>query len=292
MRVRAVVFVLVAAVAATVIGQNEIPAALAAMADTEREFARTATVKGWRDAFLDFFADDAIAFTPQVASAKDRLRKQPSTPFSEFELLWEPRTGDVASSGDLGWLTGPSTAISHKSPETKPNYGCYLSVWRKQPDGRWRVFIDIGASAPEPVTFPAGLTRTTLASRYSGKEGKDAASASLASADRDLNARIADRGIVPAFEASLAPRSRLHRAGFVPIVERDPIVQWLRQHAISGSAMDMSAEASAAADVGYTYGTFDIKEPEPLTGVYVRLWNRDAAGRWWLTVDVAQTFKQ
>ena len=66
------------------------------MADTERAFAKAATVKGWRDAFLDFFADDAIAFTPDVVPAKDGLRKQPSTPFSEAELVWEPRTGDVA----------------------------------------------------------------------------------------------------------------------------------------------------------------------------------------------------
>ena len=38
------------------------PRDLVAMADTERAFAKTATVKGWRDAFLEFFADDAMAF--------------------------------------------------------------------------------------------------------------------------------------------------------------------------------------------------------------------------------------
>ena len=277
---------------ATLAAQPAIPPALAAMADTEREFAKAATVKGWRDAFLDFFADDSIAFAPEVVSAKDRLRKQSLTPFSEFELIWEPRTGDVAASGDLGWLTGPSTSISHKSPEKKPNYGCYLSVWRKQPDGRWRVFIDVGTSAPEPVTFAPGFTQTTLASRYAGTGGKSAAAKSLADADRDLNRRIGDRGVGPAFDASLAPSARLHRPGFVPIVGRESIVKWLGQHAITGSAKDAAAEASAAGDFGYTHGTFDIKAPSSLTGVYVRLWNRDDAGRWWLMVDVAQTFKK
>jgi hypothetical protein len=29
-----------------------------------------------------------------------------------------------------------------------------------------------------------------------------------------------------------------------------------------------------------------------VSGVYIRLWNRDASGRWWLTVDVAQPFKK
>jgi ketosteroid isomerase-like protein len=271
--------------------QTGVPPDLAAMAETEREFAKTATVKGWRDAFLDFFADDAIAFAPQVMLAKDRLRKQPSTPFSEFELVWEPRTGDVSSSGDLGWLTGPSTSINHKSPEKKPNYGCYLSVWRKQPDGRWRVFIDVGASAPEPARFAPGFTRTTIPTRYAGTRDKDGATTSLAKDDRDLNARIADRGVASAFDASLAAPSRLHRAGFVPIAGRDEIVKWLREHATSGTAKDVGAEAAAAGDFGYTHGTFEIKEPKPVSGVYVRLWNRDATGRWWLMVDVAQTFK-
>jgi ketosteroid isomerase-like protein len=279
------ILILIALAAAA---QNPIPPDLAAMADTEREFAKTAAVKGWRDAFLDFFADDAIAFNPQVVSAKERLRGQPSTPFSEFELIWEPRTGDVASSGEFGWLTGPSTSINRKSPGTKTGHGCYLSVWRKQPDGKWRVFIDVGSSAPHPVTFPPGFTRTTLQSRYAGGETKEAASKSLADADRDLDARIADRGIAAAFEDRLAPSSRLHRTGTVPILGREAIASWLAQNAKSGRATHGAAEASAAGDFGYTYGTFDVKDPKPLAGAYVRLWNRDAAGRWWLMVDVAQ----
>ena len=153
--------------------QLSIPPELEAMAATEREFAKAATAKGWRDAFLEFFADDAIAFTPDVVPAKDRLRKQPSTPFSEFELVWEPRTGDVSASGDLGWLTGPSTSINHKAnpkaPDAGPRHGCYLSVWRRQPDGRWRVIVDVGVDAPTPVAFPGGFTRSTIPTRFAGQ---------------------------------------------------------------------------------------------------------------------------
>ena len=167
--------VALASVTGFVAAQSNVPAELAAMADTERAFAKAATVKGWRDAFLEFFADDAIAFANGVTSAKERLRQQPSTPFSVFELLWEPRLGDVAASGDLGWLTGPSTSINHAAKDNKPGHGCYLSIWRKQADGTWRVFIDVGASAPEPVTFASGFNRINFGERYVGKEtGKDA----------------------------------------------------------------------------------------------------------------------
>jgi hypothetical protein len=38
----------------------DIPPALAAMADAERAFAAAARVKGIREAFLEFFSDDAM----------------------------------------------------------------------------------------------------------------------------------------------------------------------------------------------------------------------------------------
>ncbi len=57
--------------AAVAAAQPGLPESLRTMVETEREFARTALVKGVRDAFLEFFADDSIAFTPGVVSAKE-----------------------------------------------------------------------------------------------------------------------------------------------------------------------------------------------------------------------------
>src|SRR6476661_10542874 len=112
--------------------QAEIPAALQTMADTERAFAEACTRKGIRDSFLEFFADDAIAFNPAPMSATERLRSRPARPFSELELTWEPRAGDIAASGELGWLTGPSIFIDHTAQNPSPQHGNYLSVWKKQ----------------------------------------------------------------------------------------------------------------------------------------------------------------
>ena len=86
--------------------QDQISADLSTLAETERAFAQAATQKGIRDSFLEYFADDAIAFNPAPISAKEKLRSRPARPFSDYELRWEPRTGDVAASGELGWLTG------------------------------------------------------------------------------------------------------------------------------------------------------------------------------------------
>src|SRR5512135_109268 len=144
---------------------------LRAMIDTEREFARTATVKGIRDAFLDFFAENSIVVGAEPRSAKDALRKREPQPFAVHELTWEPRVGDVSASGELGWLSGPSTFVNRADADPDPHYGNYLSIWRKQPDGTWRVYIDMGTSAPQPVPFARGFIRIASANRFVPEAG-------------------------------------------------------------------------------------------------------------------------
>jgi len=49
-----------------------LPPSLVKMIDTERAFAARALVVGWKQAFLDYFSDDAIGFDDdQVGLAKD-----------------------------------------------------------------------------------------------------------------------------------------------------------------------------------------------------------------------------
>src|SRR5262245_36859631 len=127
-----------------------VPPALAAMAQTERDFAAECRKVGMRDSFLRYFADEALFFVPQPVNEKEALSKRPSVPFAQRQLTWEPRLGDVASSGDLGWLTGPSELLvpDPSKPNAGPQNQTYLSVWRKPPSGDWRVIIDIGVAEP------------------------------------------------------------------------------------------------------------------------------------------------
>jgi len=261
---------------------------LETLVNAERAFAKTATEKGIRDSFLEYFADDAIAFSPAPISATERLRSRPARPFSELELRWEPRTGDVAASGELGWLTGPSTFVDHTSPKPEPQHGNYLSVWRRQPGGPWRVFIDVGSSPPQPVAFSEGFTRFPLPSHYAGGDTKPAASAVLVEADRTLNAQIASVGAAAAYGAVTTADSRLHRSGFMPPIGSDAIRAWMTDNATAMSASTGSGDSAKSADLGYTYGTYDVKTPAAEHGAYVRVWQRDRSGKWLLVADVVQ----
>lgn len=261
-----------------------IPPALAAMAETEREFAAAARVKGVRDAFLEDFADDAM-FEPGRGRAKDQLLKQKPQPFSERELVWEPRTGDVAASGELGWLTGPGTFINHASGDKTPRHTNYLSVWRKDPDGRWRVFIDLGTNLKAPATFAPGFTRFTFADRYTGKESKTAPGDRLSAVDRELNERLASAGAPAAYAEVLAPGARLHRDGVGALTEATAIRNWLTENAGGMTAQATTAESAASGDLGYSYGNYQLRSAEK-PGAYLRIWTRDAQGRWRIVAEV------
>jgi ketosteroid isomerase-like protein len=183
--------------------------ALQAIADTERAFAQRATVVGWKQAFLEYFAEDAIAFAGEgTAPAKEGLRAAPDPP-RDLQLLWEPRVGDAAASGELGYLTGPSTTINPARNNGAPRYGNYTSIWKRQPDGSFKVIIDVGVNVPDEPPFAPGFTRAASASRYTGTESVEAATEALSSADSSLN-RDALRGQAEGYAGRLADGVRLH----------------------------------------------------------------------------------
>lgn len=262
-------------------GASEIPPALAAMAETERAFAAAARVKGIRDAFLEFFTDDAM-FEPGAGLAKDQLAQQKPEPFTVRELVWEPRLGDVAASGELGWLTGPGTFINHAATDKTPRYSNYLSIWRKEADGRWRVFIDLGTRLNAPATFPPGFNRFTIAERYAGTEGKQVATARLIEADRALNARLGSEGAVTAYRSVLAPGARIHRQG-IGALTGGAALEWFEKEGNGMTATTGTGEAAQSADLGYSYGKYQGSAQKAAT--YLRIWSRTADGTWRVVID-------
>jgi ketosteroid isomerase-like protein len=60
-------------------------------------------------------------------------------------LQWQPVKIDVAASGDLGYTVGTwqLTGKNHKG-EPVSMKGKYMTVWKKQADGAWKVVADMG----------------------------------------------------------------------------------------------------------------------------------------------------
>jgi ketosteroid isomerase-like protein len=91
--------------------------------------------------FGTFLADEALFFGRQgvlrgKAAVMDGWKpffESPDAPFS-----WEPQTVEVLDSGTLALSSGPVRDTSGRQ------VGTFNSIWRLEPDGRWRVVFDKG----------------------------------------------------------------------------------------------------------------------------------------------------
>lgn len=262
-------------------------AALASMMRTEQRFAARALASGWKQAFLEYFADDAVAFNgDQTEPAKDQFRRQPDPP-KDRRLIWEPRYGDIASSGDLGYLTGPVRRIVPGQNKGKPFHSLYASVWKRQADGSFKVVMDMGVPTPGPVTFADGFTAAQRADVYAGKTTPEAAIKSLKDTDAALT-NAARGGQADAYRGHLAQDVRFHRPEVMPIVGQAAALMWLASQPGYVSGETRYAETSMAGDLGYTYGTYALKGTQASHGFYVRVWTRGRDGVWRVALDVLQ----
>jgi ketosteroid isomerase-like protein len=269
---------------------TSVPPALSTLVETERDFAATCRKIGMRDSFLQFFADDALFFVPNPVNAKEQLSKRPSVPFAQRQLTWEPRLGDVAASGELGWLTGPSQLLvpDASKPDAAPQNQVYLSVWRKRSPGDWKVIIDIGVAQLSAALFAPGFQRFAMPDRYTGPGGKADATAKLEAADKALNERAA-KSMADGYAPALMDSSRLHRDDIPPVSGLAAIREYFRSQPGGFAGTFAKAEAAESGDFGYTYGSYRMKGDAPdkaRSGPYVRMWERRADGTWFLAVEV------
>jgi ketosteroid isomerase-like protein len=95
------------------------------------------------DKFVSFYASDASLYAPGMPVAtgtgpiREVLTKMNSAP--GFSLKFSPTRAEVAASGDIGYTSGSYEATMNGSTEK----GKYITVWKKQSDGAWKVKEDI-----------------------------------------------------------------------------------------------------------------------------------------------------
>jgi ketosteroid isomerase-like protein len=146
----AVIAVLISFLVATSAAQEKTPTGSDFLIKLEADFAKAVAEHG-HAAFVDYFAEDGVELDDGGGiTSRETIGKQPPWP-EGTSLTWTPVKADMAASGDLGYTYG-NYVFKSKNKEGKlvANYGKYMSVWKKQKDGSWKVVVDMGNSSPEP----------------------------------------------------------------------------------------------------------------------------------------------
>lgn len=124
--------------------------------DAERNALMSAD-RAWAEAYAasespaDVFAgqvtDNAVLLPPDapLAQGTEAIRAAISglEAMPGFSVTWSPAAAEVGSGGDLGFTRG-TYHIEVDGPDGPLAIdGKYLTIWRKQPDGMWKVVADM-----------------------------------------------------------------------------------------------------------------------------------------------------
>jgi len=270
--------------------KSDAPSDLAAMVATEYAFSNLSVQKGIKEAFLTYLSDDAILFRPQPVNGKQVHQQRPASPAG---LVWWPIFADISRAGDMGCSTGP-WEFKRDSTEAEPlAFGHFVSVWKKQADGSWRVALDGGSSHARPETKAAGLDTVALMSVKSNPSASvdtSAAHAELLDADRAFSTSSAELGFSQAFLQRALDEVRLYREGEFPVVGKEAVHAALAD--ISGELTwaPTAGGVARSGDFGYTYGVAQHRAGDGNGGIskstYMRIWKKNPMNEWNLLIEV------
>lgn len=126
-----------------------------AIMQADRDFNK-ATQEKRAEGWLGYFALDeaAIPDPPTVGRQAITERYQKLFANPDFTLTWTPEKGEVFPAGTVGYTTGKYVArFKSKEGKQMESRGHYLTLWRKQEDGSWKIVGDSGA--PDGPAKPA-----------------------------------------------------------------------------------------------------------------------------------------
>jgi ketosteroid isomerase-like protein len=119
----------------------------AVLRNADAEWSKVTGAKNL-EGFMGLVSENGSIFPPneQKLSESAAIRKWISDMMANpgFAVNWQPLTVEVSTSGDLGYTMGTYNLTLH-DPQGKAitDSGKYVTVWKKQPEGKWKVVADI-----------------------------------------------------------------------------------------------------------------------------------------------------
>jgi len=242
------------------------------IAIAEMAFAQMATDSGTQKAFLHFLDSNSIIFYKGESHAALPFWKSLSG--DRGLLLWKPVYTGMAASGEMGFSTGP---FEQRDSATSPvnESGNFSSVWVKNKQGQWKVFIDLGMPY-KPSLFQKDWGRTVLAGLSPA-----AAADNWQQVEQGLITRYQQKG-TKAYLPYLSGQSWFNIQGQAPLHTIKDIESGLQQVPADLQFEYLGGAISTSGELFYAYGVVNRNGNKEN---YLRVWGHEKDG-WKLLLQV------
>jgi ketosteroid isomerase-like protein len=109
-------------------------------------------LEGWLGAYdsTGIQMEPDVPFTPGLPAI--RAAMAPAFADSAWELTWQPTMAFASAAGDLGYTLGNWQSIRRDTAgRAQVITGKYVTIWRRQADGSWKVVFDGGNPDTKPI---------------------------------------------------------------------------------------------------------------------------------------------
>jgi len=247
------------------------------MVDAEHAFAQLAANGDTRTAFLSYMTSDAVVFVPEQTNAKAFWDvKVPN----QSLLSWAPNFADISSNGILGYTTGNWDFRAKGKDDTPSAFGEFITLWLRQPDGKYKWVIDIGVTHAKPDNYSTDWT--TIKPE---KAQKSSTIAPTSNPVEEFYQMVAAKGVAKAYQNFADDNIRSYREESLPIVGKKNVLKLLKDDKAAISFAKRST-AFAAGDISYNLTaytkTFGSKIEK---GNFLQIW-KFYNGKWHIVLDV------
>jgi len=261
--------------------------ALFSMREAERNFARASVMIGRNASFAENFADESAIFTGRwITNGKQYSKEGKSSP---IVLKWEPEFMDISASRDFGISTGPWEVQEYR-PNTPPlSTGYFLTVWKRQPDGVWKVILDGGSTTPAPKNpqhifiFPQGADKVVIDPLIINV---DLLRKELSEREKQILIEWGKNPNPSTYASYLASGARIQLNGHLPTTNTDTINVLISSLNKSMIWKREGAGAATSGDLGFTYGILEFPGNSKASGHYVRIWKKEPGANWKIALEM------
>ncbi|RKH47381.1 DUF4440 domain-containing protein [Corallococcus sp. AB050B] len=268
----------------------------ASLRAAEQAMSDAAEKSGSAQAFADFVADDAVLLVDGEYAQKGKeairawLAAHPLE--AEGKVRWTPVRWDVSADGTLGYSLG-NASVESGGTSVRPS-GRYITAWKRQPDGQWRVVVAVRNAAKTPMTPPAGFTPSSTLPLPEPRALVPAQVLEEAkAADRAFSAQSTAEGMGKAFTAWAAEDAVLPQ-GSAGIFGHDAVAKAYAPFTLDKIDLrwePVLGDAAGSGDLAYTVGRAiatgknEQGQPEVDHVKYLTVWRRQADGQWRYVAD-------
>ena len=252
------------------------------MYDSELAFASELSGQGQKAAYLRFLTEDGVIFVPAAANGRDwwTIHASAVTPHT----VRTPLHADISSNGLIGYTTGIWRTYKSRTDANAENYGQYATIWRRMPDGNYRIVVDLSVRNAEALESSGVRTGPAITGPDANERGWSAADSYM----KFLRASMASRGLSKAYKKYGREDMRLLREDLPPLFGKDAAVAETRQFRAVGHPQKVAMVESG--DMAYVWNQCEFAENDEgrAAGNCLHVWKLRKK-KWYVVLGVLST---